>query len=112
MQAEVIIPLKANLVVNDYIVPLNDFTQNYIGNVMKGIVRSLGHDSKEVTVDIDKSALHISTEKGDVPIVKDFTKLLVESTIKGILSPLKGIIWLQRITIKCMDSETHENITD
>lgn len=102
--------MKANLVVNDYIVPLNDFTQNYIGNVLKGIVFALGHDSSRVTVNIDGTDLYIKTDKGDLSIMKDFTRLLIESTIKGVLSPLKGVIWLQRITITCKEPDTQADV--
>jgi len=80
-------------------VPLNEFTQSYIGNVLRGIVLSLGYDSRDITIHIDEAELRIYTEKGEVPLLKDFTRLLIESTIKGILSPLKGVFWLQRITI-------------
>ncbi len=95
--------MKTNLIVNNYVVPLNEFTQNYIGNVLRGVVLSLGHDSKHFTIDIDGSEINISTENRDLPILKDFTKLLIESTIKGVLSPLKGVIWLQKITISCKE---------
>lgn len=103
MQKGVIIQLKTNLIVNDYVVPLNEFTQNYIGNVLRGVVLSLGYDSKDVIVNIDGSELNITTDKGDIPLLKGFTRLLIESTIKGILSPLKGVIWLQKITISCKE---------
>lgn len=95
--------MKTSLLVNDSIVPLNEFIQNYMGNVLRGIVLSLGYDSRDITVYIDEAELRIYTEKGEIPLLKDFTRLLVESTIKGVLSPLKGIFWLQRITIVSKD---------
>lgn len=103
MPGEDTIQLQTSLLVNDYIIPLNGFTQNYIGNVLRGIVLSLGHNSKDITIHIDQTGLRIYTEKGEVPLLKDFARLLVESTIKGVLSPLKGVFWLQRITIACKD---------
>lgn len=91
--------LKTELLVNDSTVPLNEFTQNYIGNLLRGIALSLGHDSRDIKVQIDHSELTINTENGEIPILKDFARSLIESTIKGVLSPLKGIFWLQKITI-------------
>lgn len=96
--------LKTNLLVNDCVVPLNEFTQNYIGNVLKGVALSLGYDSRDIKVHIDKEEFHIYTENGEIPIIKDFARSLIEGTIKGILSPLKGVFWLQRITIASKDA--------
>lgn len=95
--------MKTILAVNDNRIPLNDFTQNYIGNVMRGIAVSLGHSSSAITLDINGADLSLKTGKGDVIILKDFAKMLIESTIKGILSPLNGVLWLQRITIVCTE---------
>ncbi len=85
--------------VNDYVVPLNKFTQNYIGNILRAIALSLGRQTEEITVYIDQEEVRILTEAGEIPIMKDFAKSIVTSTIKGVLSPLKGIFWLQRISI-------------
>lgn len=101
-QREDVRQMKTVLLVNDYIVPLNEFIQNYIGNVLRGIVLSLGYDSKDITVHVDHEGLRILTENGEIPIVKDFAKSLIESTIKGVLSPLNGVFWLERITIASM----------
>jgi len=96
-----IIEMQTTLLVNDQVIPLNEFTQNYLGNVIRGIVLSLGQDAKDVHLHIDEAGLRIYTETGEVPLVKDFARLLIESTIKGMLSPLKGIFWLGRITVSC-----------
>lgn len=48
---------------------------------------------------IGRDKLHIYTENGEIPFLKDFSMSLIESTIKGILSPLNGVFWLERITI-------------
>lgn len=93
--------MQTTLLVNDQVIPLNDFTQIYLGNVIKGIVTALGQDSENIMLYIDESGLKIYTEAGEVPLVKDFAKLLIESTIKGVLSPLKGIFWLGRVYISC-----------
>jgi hypothetical protein len=49
---------------------------------------------------VDSENFHIYTEKGEIDISKkDFARQFIESTVKGMLSPLKGIFWLQKITI-------------
>jgi len=91
--------LKTDVIVNDTIVPMNEFTQNYIGNVLLGIVKSLGYTCTDVAVHIDGNGLSIYTEKGELPLLKDFARLLVESTIKGMVSPLRGVFWLQSLIV-------------
>lgn len=95
------IGMQTILLVNDQVIPLNDFTQTFLGNVIKGIVVALGHEANEVVLSIDDSGLHIYTETGEIPLRKDFARLLIESTIKGMLSPLKGIFWLGKVSISC-----------
>ncbi len=91
--------MRTSLLVNNHVVPLNDFTQSYIANVLCAIADSFGMDSKYVTICIEEDGLCIYTESGEVKIIKDFAKQLIENTIKGMLSPLKGVLWLQKITI-------------
>ncbi|MFZ5997216.1 MAG: hypothetical protein ACOYW7_06975 [Nitrospirota bacterium] len=92
--------LRTCLTVNSVAVPLNDFTQNYIANVLSAVVRSFGVDSTRVTVSIDGETLHILTEDGGIDLAeRDFAKQLVINTLKGVLSPLKGVFWLQKIDI-------------
>ncbi len=103
---EGITQLKTSLLVNNNIVPLNDFTQKYITNVLYAAAISFGVDSNTVTVCVDSDEFHIYTEKGEIDISKkDFARQLIESTVKGILSPLKGIFWLQKITITSITRE-------
>jgi hypothetical protein len=55
---------------------------------------------------VDSEDFHIYTEKGEIDISKkDFARQFIESTIKGMLSPLKGIFWLQKITITARTGE-------
>ncbi|GBD99309.1 hypothetical protein BMS3Abin07_01344 [bacterium BMS3Abin07] len=90
---------KTKLLVNDEFIPLNDFTQRYIGNILRGIAEALGYSSRKVTIIIEPDDLKIFCGEEAVPIQKDFARLIVESTIKGVLSPLNGIFWLERISI-------------
>ncbi len=91
--------MKTQLTVNNIGVPLNDFTQRYIGNILKSIALTLGTESTMITVSIEPDNLRIFADSGEITVKKDFVKQIVESTIKGVLSPLKGIFWLERITI-------------
>lgn len=91
--------MKTTLLVNDMIIPLNEFTQQYIGKILVGIAESLDHKGRRINLYIEPSGLTLFADDNQVPIKKDFVRLLIESTIKGVLSPLKGIFWLQRITI-------------
>lgn len=99
MQKEATTLWKTMLTVNDHVVPLNKFTQTYIGNILRGICLSLGRDCREVVLYIDDENMMIQTDRGDVPVIRNFAKDIITSTIKGVLSPLKGIFWLQRISI-------------
>jgi len=90
---------KTNLMVNNNVVPLNRFTQTYIGNILKAMALSLGYNPREVSAYIDGDEVRLYTEEGEIPIVREFAKAMVTSTVKGVLSPLKGVFWLQRIII-------------
>ena len=96
--------LTTCLTVNSVAVPLNDFTQNYIANVLSAVVRSFGVESTKVTISIDCETLHILTENGDIDLAeRDFARQLVMNTLKGVLLPLKRVFWLQKIDIICGD---------
>jgi hypothetical protein len=81
------------------VIPLNDFNQLYIGNILKGIALSLGHSSKKVSVNVDPDGLNIYSGDTEIPVKKEFVHSIIESTIKGMLSPLKGVFWLEKVTI-------------
>ncbi len=91
--------LRTCLVVNDNVIPLNEFTQTYIGNILRAITSSLGYDAQKVHLYIESGEIRLFADDRLVPIRKEFVTLLIESTIKGVLSPLKGIFWLERISI-------------
>ena len=83
---------------NNNIVPLNDFTQNYIASVLCAIAHTFGDDSRNVTMHIEPEEFHIYTENGELDI-KRFCEGINREYRKGILSPLKGVFWSQNITI-------------
>lgn len=96
-----IISLKTSVFVADTALPLNEFTHAYVGNEVRGIVLSLGHDAKDITVNINGPDIRIFTEEGEVALRKEFARKIVAGSLRGILSPLKGIDWNKQITIKC-----------
>ena len=51
--------MKTYLLVNDVNVSLNDFTQKYIGNVLRGIVASLGFSNGKINFYLNKDELKI-----------------------------------------------------
>lgn len=100
--------MKTSLSINNNSIPLNEFTQSHISNVLYGIVRSFGIYPETIMVCVDAKGFRVYTDKGEIDISKkDFAKQLIESTIKGALSPLKGIFWMQNIVITSNISE-HE----
>lgn len=78
---------------------MNGFTQRYIANMIIGIARSFGDPSEDISVYINDDDLQVESSSGQLNIEKDFARELIQSTIKGILSPLKGIFWRQKIRI-------------
>lgn len=97
---EDITPLKTSLMVNSHVIPLNDFVQGYVANILFAIANFFGISPNSVTVCVDSEDFHVYTDKEELDISKkDFARQLIESTVKGMLSPLKGIFWLQKITI-------------
>ncbi|HAK88940.1 MAG: hypothetical protein A2077_04190 [Nitrospirae bacterium GWC2_46_6] len=98
--------MKTCILVNsNIVVPLNDFTQSYIANVLCAIANSLGIESKYITVCMERNELRIHTEDGEVETVKKFAKEWIESTIKGMLSPLKGVLCIREVVITSRRAE-------
>jgi len=104
--SNVIKRFDTKLFFRDNAIPLNDFTQRYIGNVVKGIVSSLGAEGEEYRIYIDGGRLEIFVDGEEVPLRKEFPKLIIRSTIKAMLSPLKGIAFFEDImvVVKSLDS--------
>ena len=92
--------LKTQLFAGKNIIPLNKFTERYVRNILRGIISSLGSKGKRINVYVDSDELVILVNDKEVPLRKDFSKLLVKSTIKGMISPLRGIPFFENINIK------------
>jgi hypothetical protein len=101
---EDITELRASLLINNTVIPLNDFLQDYIANILFAIAKSLGDTPSDVTISINSDGLRIFTNSGEISFMGDFAKQMIENTIKGMLSPLKGILWLQNIIITAKES--------
>jgi hypothetical protein len=97
------IKLQTLLLVNDFIIPLNDFTQQYIGNVMSGIVASLGFSSTRIVFSLNNDELKLFAGDKEVPVKKDFVRQIVTSTIKGVLSPLEGFHYINKLSLSISD---------
>jgi len=97
--SDVIKRFDTSLYFRDNQIPLNEFTQRYIGNVIRGIVSALGAKGNEYGVYIDGGRLEIYVDGVEVPLKKEFPRLIIRSTIKAMLSPLKGIAFFEDIMI-------------
>ncbi|MBF0328418.1 MAG: hypothetical protein HQL10_04620 [Nitrospirae bacterium] len=91
--------IKTVLICKGNQIPLNAFTQKYIANVVMAVAKSFGDISNFVTVHIDENFAGIYSNGNKIVIEREFAKQLVQNTVKGLLSPLKGIFWDQEITI-------------
>ena len=64
---EVTTELKTELIINNRNIPLNDFTQRYIGNILKSIAMSLGGESAKVVVNIeDRKSTRLNSSHTDI----------------------------------------------
>lgn len=91
--------VKTVLICKGNQIQLNAFTQRYIGNVVVAIAKSLGDISNLVTVQIDENFAGIYADGKKIVIEREFAKQLLQSTVRGLLSPLNGVFWDQEITI-------------
>lgn len=92
---------KTDLMVNDHVIELNNFVQNYIGAVLYGIISVLDAIPGEVVLVMDSMRdVEIYVDNKEVEIRKRFVKDIVGSTVRGLISPLKGVFLLDRVIIR------------
>lgn len=96
---EGITELKTTLMVNDMVIPLNDFTQVFLGNVLRGMAISLGSRSNDVGFNIDVNDLTLYSDDTNIEIKDESTRQMMVSTVKGMLSSIKGVVWLERVSL-------------
>lgn len=82
------------------VIPLNDFSQQYIGTVLRGIAFSLGCVGTNIGIDIDPKGMNLHSEDRDIQVSNDFPRVIVESTVRGMVSPLKGVGLMDKIMIR------------
>lgn len=97
------IGVKTELYVNDKFISLNPFNQDYVGNILKGIVIALGGSGKKFSLSLDSEELKVLLDGEDVEIRKDFVRLIIENTVKGMVSSLKGASSPEKIMIKAVE---------
>ena len=83
---------KAKVLVNKTPVELNDYVEKYFASVSIGIVRSLkGVDYiKKVELHQEKGVITVKVNGEEIPITP-FPNAIINDTLMGMLSPLKGI---------------------
>ena len=91
--------MKTQLLVNDIVIPLNDFTQMYIGNILRGIATSLGYSGNSFSIRLDREGCVLHSEDSDVEIDNEFYNDIVKGTVRGMLSSLQGVFWHEKVTI-------------
>lgn len=99
--------MKTELVCNGHSVRLNNFTQRYIAAIAAAIAASLGRETDEVVLIIGENGVSVNCDGKPLKMEKDFAGNLILNTVKGMLSPLKGIFWGGdiNITVKCGDEK-------
>lgn len=91
--------VKTQLMVNETVVQLSEFAQLYVGSILRAIASSLGSSGNKITLDLDDQGLNLYSGDDSVPIGNDFASEIIESTVKGMLSGMKGVVWFEKITI-------------
>ena len=97
--------MKVEIINNDNVIFLNAFSQRDVANILMALIKSFGDDSSAITIHINADELSIYTKKGKLSMEKDFAKQLIHSTIKGVLSPFKGLFWQQQMRITVVAGE-------
>jgi hypothetical protein len=91
--------MKTQLFINDTIIQLSEFSQTYIGNILRAITASLGYTITECSIKIDRDGCTLHTDDQDLAIDDEFYNEIVKGTVRGMLSSLNGICWYENVTI-------------
>lgn len=94
-----IIKLKTHLLVNDIVIPLDEFTQQYIGNVLRSIASTFGSSGNVINITFISDELKLYAEGEEILLKNEFHCSIVESTVKGMISSLKGVVWFEKVSI-------------
>ena len=85
--------------VNDIVIPLDDFTQAFLCNVLRGMAVTLGSRSSDVGFNIDINELTLCSDDSNIEVKDEFMRLMIVGTIRGMLSSIKGVVWLEKVTL-------------
>jgi hypothetical protein len=85
--------------INDMVIPLDDFNQLYIGNILNGIALTLGCSGDRISIRLDREGCVMHSEEMDVDIDNEYCNEIVKGTVRGMLSSLKGVFWHEKVTI-------------
>lgn len=100
---EGITALKTTLMVNDIVIPLNDLTQAFLGNVLRGMAVSLGGNSNDVGININFNEPTMYSDDRNIEIYDEYMRSMTVSTVRGMLSSIKGVVWLEKVTLTTKD---------
>lgn len=94
------VSMNTRLIINDTVVQLNELTQVYMGNVVRGIASSIGVNAgSEINLFINNEKLYMSADCEDVIIDEYFMQYLIKCTIKGMVSSFEDIPWFETISM-------------
>jgi hypothetical protein len=91
--------MKTQLLINDMVIPLSEFSQTYVGNILRAIAASLGYPHTECSINIDRDGCRLHSDDLDIEIDDEHYTEIVRGTVRGMLSSLKGICWYDNVTI-------------
>jgi hypothetical protein len=87
--------MRAQLYSNGLEVPVNSFVERFMAAVCSGIASSLKAPRPEKSIALDLGQDRIVLQVDSTPIILDkhqgFAAILVQDTIRGMMSHLKGI---------------------
>ena len=96
-------PRKVNLFVNDIPIPIEDFVQEFIENVITGMLTVLKGtvEIKDVHLYIKGDIVEINLNNALVP-VNPFANKFIRNTVVGMVSSLKGVGQINKLKISIM----------
>ncbi len=95
---------KVTLYVNDKAIPIKGFVQDFIGNVVTGMVATLKGTGKT-----SNSLLSIEGDRVDIQVsgssvsVNPFVSEFIKNTVCGMVATLNGVGQIDRLQISIME---------
>ena len=76
-----------------------DKVKTFLGNALTGMALSLGSGRNDVGFNINANELTLYSDDTNIEIKDEATRLMVVSTVRGMLSSIQGIVWLGKVTL-------------